>query len=142
MNTRPHYMGWNRSREENSGPGMVFTCIEHHPANQKRRNDLKITNENIDEPASVGLGLGLGASFYVGDDGEFRYLCNVYPVTGEESWFAVLDGQVGNAPQFPKGCAVPVEVRKFVASAVRQQAQWNFEKLVSAVIAAEDAKNE
>jgi hypothetical protein len=55
-------------------------------------------------------------------------------VNGEKSWFAVLDGQVGNAPEFPKGCAVPVEVRAFVASAVRQSAQWSFDKLASLIV--------
>ena len=86
------------------------------------------------EPARDRLTLAIATSFYVGDQGELSYQANVYPASSEKPvWFAVLTGQVGSAPDFPKECAVPAELRACISAEVRQSAQKEFERLLSAV---------
>lgn len=80
------------------------------------------------------LNIAVAPSFFVGDDGELTYQASVHPRQGDKpAWLAILFGRVGNAPEIPQDSGVPAEYRTQIASAVQQAAQWEFEKLASAL---------
>ena len=96
---------------------------------EKKLKKLKDKNKNEDR-----LNIAVTTSFFVGERG-LLYQASVYPTGGgEPAWLAILFGQVGSAPEIPEVSVVPVDYRLQVAGAVRRSAQWEFEKLVSAVV--------